>query len=48
LQRRPNATNIPFDLLQRWMGHARSAATAIYLDVSGPEEREIAGRFWRS
>jgi integrase len=37
---------IPVTLLQRWLGHARLATTAIYLDVAGPEEREIAARFW--
>jgi len=36
---------IPVTLLQRWLGHARLATTAIYLDVAGPEEREIAARF---
>jgi site-specific recombinase XerD len=36
---------IPVTLLQRWLGHARLETTAIYANVSGPEEREIAGRF---
>jgi integrase len=37
---------VPVTLLQRWLGHAQLATTAIYLDVAGPEEREIAARFW--
>jgi integrase len=37
---------IPVTLLQRWLGHARLTTTAIYLEVSGPEERAIAAR-WR-
>jgi site-specific recombinase XerD len=41
-------SGIPVTLLQRWLGHARLSTTAIYLDVLGPEEREIAARFWGS
>jgi integrase len=41
-------SGIPVTLLQRWMGHARLSTTAIYTDVSGPEERAIAARFWQS
>lgn len=38
---------VPLTLLQRWMGHSRLSTTAIYLAVTGPEERELAARFWR-
>lgn len=38
---------VPLTLLQRWMGHSRLSTTAIYLAVSGPEERELAARLWR-
>jgi integrase len=38
---------IPVTLLQRWLGHAKLTTTAIYLDAAGPEERDIAARFWR-
>lgn len=38
---------VPLNLVQRWMGHASLATTAIYLDVIGDEEREIAQRMWR-
>ncbi len=34
------------NLLQRWLGHADISPTAIYGDVLGPEEREIAARMW--
>jgi len=37
---------IPVTLLQRWLGHARLETTAIYANLSGPEERDIAGKFW--
>jgi integrase len=37
---------VPVTLLQRWLGHARLSTTAIYLQAAGPEEREIAARFW--
>jgi integrase len=39
---------VPVTLLQRWLGHAKLSTTAIYLDVCGPEEREIAARFWNT
>ncbi len=37
---------VPLNLIQRWMGHADISTTAIYTDVQGPEEREIAERMW--
>ena len=39
---------IPLPTVQKWMGHARMETTAIYLDVSGNEERELAKRLWVS
>ena len=40
------AQKIPLTTVQKWMGHARLETTAIYLDVSGAEERELAKRLW--
>lgn len=40
-------SGVPLNLLQRWLGHADIATTAIYADVMGPEEREIAARMWQ-
>jgi integrase len=37
---------VPLTLLQRWLGHASLNSTAVYLDVAGAEEREIARRMW--
>lgn len=37
---------IPLPTVQKWMGHARLETTAIYLDVSGEEERSLAERLW--
>lgn len=37
---------VPLNLLQRWLGHAEIATTAIYADAMGAEEREIAARMW--
>lgn len=37
---------IPLTLIQKWLGHASIATTAIYTDVLGPEEQEIAARMW--
>jgi integrase len=39
---------IPLSTLQKWLGHARMETTAIYLEVSGDEERELAKRLWKS
>lgn len=38
--------NIPLTTVQKWLGHARLETTAIYLDVAGDEERELAKRLW--
>jgi integrase/recombinase XerD len=38
--------SIPPHLVQRWLGHASMRTTAIYGDVSGPEERDFAVRMW--
>jgi site-specific recombinase XerD len=35
---------IPLNLVQRWLGHAQLATTAIYTDAVGEEERGIAAR----
>lgn len=37
---------VPLTLVQKWLGHANLATTAIYADVVGPEEREMAKRMW--
>lgn len=39
---------VPVTLVQRWLGHARLSTTAIYADVSGSEEKAMAGRYWDS
>jgi integrase len=39
---------VPLNLVQRWLGHARISTTAIYADVSGPEEVDFARQFWTS
>jgi integrase/recombinase XerD len=39
--------SITLHLVQRWLGHASMRTTAIYGDVSGPEERDFAARMWR-
>ncbi|MDR3404245.1 MAG: site-specific integrase [Chthoniobacter sp.] len=40
------SVKIPLTLIQKWMGHARLDTTAIYLDLLGEEEREMAKRLW--
>jgi integrase/recombinase XerD len=39
---------VPPHLVQRWLGHASLRTTAIYGDVSGPEERSFAERVWKN
>ena len=40
-------SGVPLPVLQNWMGHTSPATTAIYAQVSGPEERAYAERFQR-
>lgn len=42
------ANNIPLTTIRKWLGHARLETTAIYLGVSGDEERALARRLWES
>jgi integrase len=37
---------VPLNLAQRWLGHARISTTAIYAAATGPEERQMASRYW--
>ncbi len=37
---------VPLTLVQKWLGHANIATTAIYTNAVGPEERAIAKRMW--
>ncbi|WP_454104272.1 tyrosine-type recombinase/integrase [Methylorubrum extorquens] len=39
-------SGVPLSLLQRWLGHTSLSTTAIYADVLGAREREIAARTW--
>lgn len=39
-------SGVPLNLIQKWLGHADIATTAIYTNVLGPEERAIAARMW--
>lgn len=41
-------SGVPLSLVQKWLGHANIATTSIYVDVTGPEERMIAGRMWQN
>jgi integrase len=36
----------PLHVIQGWMGHARLSTTAIYMGLSGSEERAFAQRLW--
>lgn len=43
---RAASKNVPPSIIQRFLGHADQATTAIYLDAVGEEEREFAQRVW--
>ena len=38
--------SVALNIVQKWMGHARLETTAIYTDLLGDEERELARRSW--
>ncbi len=40
------AQNTPLNLIQKWLGHASSETTKVYLDAVGEEERSFAMRVW--
>lgn len=40
------SAGIPLNLVQKWLGHAQLTTTAIYADVVGSEEKDIARRMW--
>ena len=37
---------VPLNMMQKWMGHARIETTAIYANAVGNEERDLARRMW--
>ena len=43
---RAASKNVPPSIIQRFLGHADQATTAIYLDAVGEEERGFAERLW--
>jgi integrase/recombinase XerD len=41
-------SNVPLNMTQKWLGHAKLTTTAIYADATGPEEKQLAERMWSS
>ena len=41
-------TGVPINMVQRWLGHARLATTAIYANAVGEEERRFAEMLWET
>ena len=41
-------TGIPFNLVQKWLGHAQLSTTAIYADAVGAEEHQIMEKMYGS
>lgn len=40
------SNTVPLSLVQKWMGHADMNTTAIYTQVLGPEEQQLAAKMW--
>jgi integrase/recombinase XerD len=40
------SSEVPLNMTQKWLGHARITTTAIYTDAMGPEEMKLAQRMW--
>jgi integrase len=34
------------NLVQKWLGHAQLSTTAVYANVVGVEEKDVARRMW--
>lgn len=39
---------VPLNMMQKWLGHAKIETTAIYANAVGKEERAIAARMWKA
>lgn len=39
-------TRVPLPLVKKWLGHENLETTEIYLNIVGPEERELAKSIW--
>lgn len=40
-------SEVPLNMVQKWLGHSRLATTAIYTDATGSEEQRLAERMWK-
>ena len=41
-------SGVPLNIVQKWLGHASIATTAIYTNVVGAEERDLAQKVWQT
>ncbi len=39
-------SQVPLNMVQKWLGHAQLVTTSIYADAVGPEAKQIAERMW--
>lgn len=39
-------SQVPLNVVQKWLGHAELSTTAIYADAVGAETKQIAQRMW--
>lgn len=40
------SSDVPLNMVQKWLGHAQLTTTAIYADAVGAEEQSIMQRMW--
>jgi integrase/recombinase XerD len=40
------SSDVPLNMVQKWLGHAQLSTTAIYTNAVGAEEKKIAKRMW--
>ena len=41
-------SNVPLNMLRKWMGHSSLEVTAIYANALGAEQHNIAARMWQA
>ena len=39
-------TDVPLNMLSKWLGHSRIETTATYANATGAEQYSIAARMW--
>lgn len=40
-------SDVPLNMVQKWLGHASPETTAVYVNAVGKEQQDLAARMWR-